>query len=114
MDSLVETNTKRVKDFAKQSKKTYKTFINDNKKRATNIVKGVQADAKLVRDDINNFKNRPFDKKAAIKNIENRIKKITSKMPSPLIIPNRKQILSLMADVEVINKKVDSLNRKYA
>ena len=114
MDSLVDTNKKRVKDFAGNSKKTYKTFINDSKKTATNIVKGVQADARLVRDDINNFKNKPFDKKVAKKNIENKIKSVTSKISSPFIIPNRKQILSLMADIEVISKKVDSLNKQYA
>ena len=114
MDAFINDNKTRVNDFAKDSKKTYQEFINDSKKTATKVVKGVKADAKLVRNDITDLKNKTFDKKVAKDFIEKRVNKITKRIPSKLPIPTRKEVEALMTGIDGISKKVDALNKQYA
>ncbi len=127
LNSFIDDNKNRVKEFTSDSKKSYQVFINDTKTTMGKVVKGVTGDAQLIVDDVKEMKNRVLDSFTSKKNITKRVNKIVSnnaitkavnniaeKIPSRLNLPSQEEIQELMTGVDGINKKVDKLNKLYA
>ncbi len=117
-DSLITENKNRIKDFTSDSKKTYSKFIDERKITAEKVCKGVSSDAKLLATDVKDFTKKTVDKmtveKKTIKNIEKKFNSAAENIPYRLNLPSRKEINKLMAGVDVMNKKIDKLNKFYA
>jgi hypothetical protein len=116
LNSFIDDNKNRVKEFTSDSKKNYQAFIDDSKTTMGKVVKGVTGDAQLIFDSFTSKKiitkrvNKIVSKNSITKTINN----ITAKIPSRLNLPSKEEIQELMTGVDGINKKIDKLNKLYA
>jgi len=116
-DALKKARSARMATLQKKvdtTKKDARERLDKINKKTQKVYKGIGNDAKLIVEDFIALGKKNLDKLALKKTIEKKITAGIDAIPIKLNLPSKKEIDNLVAGIDVVNKKVDALNKQYA
>lgn len=114
-EAVKKTREKRVgavKQTVKKTRTTVKKRLDTINTEGKKVYEGIESDARIIVEEALEMGKKNFDRIPFKKNLEEKISKGMSAIPSKLNLPSREEIDNLVSGIDGVNKKVDALNKQ--